>query len=116
MNLINKKYTSKLLLIILLFASSFAVAEETVVVGQILNKADKSPVPQVNINFKNTDKVTQSNEEGYFLIRYTGKESQLIFSSVGYKTQHVRVKPGTYPPRAELAHSRTLSETKRELR
>ena len=109
MNLINKKYTSKLLLIILLFASSFAVAEETVVVGQILNKADKSPVPQVNINFKNTDKVTQSNEEGYFLIRYTGKESQLIFSSVGYKTQHVRVKPGqSVGVQIELEEENTL--------
>ena len=109
MNLINKKYTSKLLLIILLFASSFAVAEETVVVGQILNKADKSPVPQVNISFKNTDKVTQSNEEGYFLIRYTGKESQLIFSSVGYKTQHIRVKPGqSVGVQIELEEENTL--------
>ena len=109
MILINKKYTSKLLLIILLFASSFAVAEETVVVGQILNKTDRSPVPQVNISLKNTDKVTQSNEEGYFLIRYTGKESQLIFSSVGYKTQQIRVKPGqSVGVQVELEEENTL--------
>ena len=90
----NYKYSSRLLLIIILFASSFAKAEETVVVGQILNKADKSPISQVNISFKNSDKVTQSNEEGYFLIRYSGKESQLNFSSVGFKKAKIRVKPG----------------------
>ncbi len=94
MKLKNYKYSSKLLLIILLFVSSFAKAEETIVVGQILNKADKSPISQVNISFKNSDKVTQSNEEGYFMIRYSGKESQLNFSSIGFKKAKIRVKPG----------------------
>jgi len=100
MNLKNKelmhtqKYAFKLLLIILLFASSFTSAQETVVVGQVLNKADKSPIPHVNIYFKNSEKVEQTNEEGYFLMRYTGKESTLYFSSIGYKKEEIKVKPG----------------------
>lgn len=69
-------------------------AQETVVVGQVLNKTDKTPVSQVNICFKNSDKIVQTNDEGYFMIRYTGKESTLVFSSVGFKKQQIKVKPG----------------------
>jgi hypothetical protein len=81
---------------LLFFCPLFLSAQETetVVVGQILNKADKTPIPQVNIYFKNTNKAVQSNEEGYFLMRYTGKESLLIFSSIGYKNEQIKVKPG----------------------
>ncbi len=55
-------------------------AQETVVVGQVLNSSDKSPVPNVNITFKNSLTVAQSNEEGYFIIRNTGKQNTLIFT------------------------------------
>src|ERR1035437_9901367 len=92
--LIKKELAIRILLIIMLFASSFTSAQETVVVGQVLNKDDMSPIPQVNIYFKNSEKVEQTNEEGYFLIRYTGKESQLTFSSIGYKKEEIKVKPG----------------------
>lgn len=89
-----QKYAFKLLLITMLFASIITSAQETVVVGQVLNIADKTPIPSVNIFFKNSDKVVQSNEEGYFLIRYNGKESTLIFSSIGYKKHEIKIKPG----------------------
>ncbi len=82
------------MLITLLFASGFVSAQETVVVGQVLNIVDKAPISSVNIYFKNSPRVVQTNEEGYFLIRYTGKESTLIFSSVGYKKQELKIKPG----------------------
>jgi hypothetical protein len=92
--LIYKKNVFRSLLIILLFASTLASAQETVVVGQVLNIADKTPITNVNIRFKNSTKTVQTNDEGYFLIRYNGKESTLIFSSVGYKKQEIKVKPG----------------------
>jgi len=99
----------KFLLITLLFASSFTFAQETVVVGQVLNIADKKPIPSVNIYFKNSDKIVQSNEEGYFLIRYTGKESTLIFSSVGYKKRELKIKPGqSVGTQIELEEENTL--------
>jgi hypothetical protein len=69
-------------------------AQETVVVGQVLNSSDKSPIPNVNITFKNSLTVAQSNEEGYFMIRNTGKQNTLIFTSVGYKKHEIRIKPG----------------------
>ena len=80
--------------IILLSLAAITSAQETVVVGQVLNKADKTPIQKVNVCFKNSDKPTQSNDEGYFLIRYNGRESTLIFSCVGYKKQQIQVKPG----------------------
>ena len=94
--LLKKKssYIVALLFSIFFLVSIAVSAQETIVVGQILNNTDKSPVPQVNIYFKNSDNVTQSDVEGYFMIRYFGKESQLIFSSVGFKKQTIRVKPG----------------------
>lgn len=83
----------KILLIALLFTSSIA-AQETIVVGQVLNSADKSPIPYVNISFKNSQTGVQSNEEGYFIIRTTNRQNTLVFSSVGYKKQEIRIKAG----------------------
>lgn len=92
--LIPDKFAFKLLLIILLFASSFASAQETVVAGQVLNKADNTPLHQVNIYFKNSTQVVQSNEEGYFLIRTNEPYTTLLFSCVGFKQAFIRLKPG----------------------
>lgn len=69
-------------------------AQETVVVGQVLDKTDQSPIPSVNIYFKNSTIGTQSNEEGYFLIRTNENVNTLIFSAVGYKTEQIHVRPG----------------------
>jgi len=81
-------------ILLLIFIPFSIYAQETVVVGQVLNIGDKSPISNVNIRFKNSMKIVQTNEEGYFLIRYTGKESTLLFSSIGYKSQEIKIKPG----------------------
>ena len=67
---------------------------ETVVVGQILNKADRTPIPSVNIYFKNSGISTQSNEEGYFMIRTRERHKTLIFSCIGYKQEEIHLRPG----------------------
>jgi len=82
------------MLISLLFVSASLFAEETVAVGQVLNSVDNTPIPSVNIYFKNTSIAVQSNEEGYFLIRTTGKETTLVFSSIGYKQREIKLKSG----------------------
>jgi hypothetical protein len=69
-------------------------AQETMVVGQVVNAADRTPIPQVNITFKNTNIVVQSNEEGYFIIKNKGKQTSLVFSCVGFKLQEINVKYG----------------------
>lgn len=51
----------------------------------------------------------QTNEEGYFLIRYSGKESVLIFSSVGYKKKEIKIKPGqSVGMQVEMTEENTL--------
>ena len=69
-------------------------AQETVVVGQIVNIKDKTPIPFVNITFKNSETTAQSNEEGYFIIRTFDKQSTLEFTSIGFKKREIRIKPG----------------------
>jgi len=79
-----------------LFVSSKAVAQtqETVVVGQVLNKADNTPLHQVNIYFKNSTQIIQSNEDGYFLIQINGHYNTLVFSCIGFKQEEIKLKPG----------------------
>jgi hypothetical protein len=84
-----------LTVVFLLFTTSALFAkEETVVVGQVLNRTDKTPIQQVNIYFKNSTQVVQSNEEGYFVIRTRGNYNTLIFSCVGFKQAQIKLKPG----------------------
>ena len=92
LSLNSNKVTIKILLLILLFTTSIS-AQETLVVGQVLNSADKRPVPNVNISFKNSQTGVQSNEEGYFMIRTNDKQTTLLFSSIGYKKHAIRIKP-----------------------
>lgn len=69
-------------------------AQETVVVGQVLNSLDKTPVPDVNIFFRNSQTGVKSNDEGYFMIRTTRNDAVLVFSSIGYKPREIKIKPG----------------------
>jgi len=96
-------------LLLFLFFTSFIKAQETVVVGQVLNRVDDSPVPNVNILFKNSVVSTQSNEEGYFMIRTTEKQNTLVFTSVGFKKHEIRIKPGqSVGLQVELEEDNTL--------
>jgi hypothetical protein len=70
-------------------------AQETTVVGQVIDKYDKHPLSSVSIYFKGTSVGTTSNEEGYFLLRHTGKENILVFSAIGYKKTEIKIKPGS---------------------
>lgn len=84
------------LLLTLFFSSAFSQipAQETVIVGQVFNKFDRAPLESVSVYFKGSNIHTQTNEEGYFLIRSQGKESVLVFSLVGFKKEEFRIKPG----------------------
>jgi len=89
-------FKSILPIILLLFlqATLSLAAQETVVVGQIVNIKDKSPIPYVNVTFKNSHVVAQSNEEGYFIIRTNDKHTTLEFTSIGYTKREIRIKQG----------------------
>jgi len=81
------------LLLFFLFPLSLT-AQETVVVGQVLNSKDNSPIPFVNITFRNSNTVVQSNEEGYFIVRDNNKHTTLEFTSIGFTKREIRIKPG----------------------
>lgn len=98
-----------LVLVTILLPTHKMTGQETVVVGQVLNKADQSPIPNVNIYFKNSNKVVRSNEEGYFMIRTNENLTTLVFSAVGYKKKELRVKAGqSVGTQVELDEENTL--------
>jgi hypothetical protein len=68
---------------------------ETLVVGYVRSKSDKSPLAAANIYFEGTRVGTQSDEDGFFVLRHLGPEKKLVFSSIGYKTVEVMIEPGT---------------------
>jgi len=108
---LKKGFVNKYILLIgmLFFTVSWAVAQETVVAGQVLSATDRSPIPFANVFFKYTQKGAQCNEEGYFLLRNQGIETTLVFSSVGYKKQEKRIKPGqSVGMEVELEEDNTL--------
>ncbi|MDR1584874.1 MAG: carboxypeptidase-like regulatory domain-containing protein, partial [Prevotellaceae bacterium] len=58
----------QLLAITFLCCIEVVKAQETIVVGQVLDE-NRNPLSAVGISFKDSKIYTQSNEEGYFLIR-----------------------------------------------
>jgi hypothetical protein len=83
-----------LLLLLALLRSGAVRGEETVVVGQVLSGEDKTPIASVNVRFKNFGKGTQTNEEGYFMIRNRGYQTTLLFTAVGYRPYEIKIKRG----------------------
>jgi hypothetical protein len=82
-----------MLFMMLLFAVNL-VAQETIVVGNVRSKTDKSPIQSVNIYFKDTHVGVESDEDGFYVIKHAGQENTLVFSCIGYKNQEFKVKPG----------------------
>lgn len=88
----------KRLLIVSFFAllSLLAVAQkETIVFGQIFDRFTQQPIAKASIGFKNTPIVTESNDEGYFLLRGNGVYPFLTVSCKGYKNTRIHIKPNT---------------------
>lgn len=92
--IINKIALFFVCLIIQFSQSGFVSAQETLVVGQVLNIADKSPIENVNVYFKNTNIGVKTSDEGYFMVRTTGNETTVVFSCVGYVRKEIKVKLG----------------------
>lgn len=79
------------------FALEYLMAQETIVVGQVLDKLSGEPVAYANIYFKNSKIGTASNDEGWFMLRtYEKHPKQLLISAIGYKTMRFKVEQGQY--------------------
>ncbi|MFA5046989.1 MAG: hypothetical protein WC542_13785, partial [Paludibacter sp.] len=60
----TNKIKSFIVLLLVLLAASKLSAQETMAVGQIINSTDNSPIPGVNVYFKNSSTGVQSDQEG----------------------------------------------------
>jgi hypothetical protein len=83
-----------IILLVWLCSFSLGLAQETVVVGTVRSKTDKTPIQSVNIYLKNTQIGVVTDEDGFYVLKHTGPENTLVFSCIGYKTQEFKIKPG----------------------
>jgi hypothetical protein len=97
--------------IVIIFTSISTYSQETLIVGQVFSYTDKSPIPNVNIYFKNSQIGTKTNDEGFFMIRTYDKVNSLVFSCIGYKTKDIKIKSGqSLGLQMELTEENTLLE------
>ena len=69
-------------------------AQETTVLGRVFSAVDQQPLQGVNIYFAGTNIGTQSDEDGFFVLKNTGTDNRLVFSYIGFRTREVRIEPG----------------------
>ena len=79
---------------LVLFLLQSATAQETMVLGRVFSATDQEPLQGVNIYFAGTTIGTQSDEDGFFVLKNPGSEIHLVFSHIGYKTREVRLQQG----------------------
>ena len=91
---INNTYRFIVVLSIFVMVCFSVFAQETIVVGEVFDSRDKTPLPEVNVILKNTTQGVKTDNEGFFLIRINGQEPVLQFSCIGYATKEVKIKPG----------------------
>lgn len=77
-------------ILVLLFASSVAFAQERIVTGKIVSGDDNSAIPGANVLEKGTSNGTVSDADGNYRIS-VGANATLVFSFVGYVSQEVAV-------------------------
>ncbi|MCL1867997.1 MAG: DUF5686 and carboxypeptidase regulatory-like domain-containing protein [Paludibacter sp.] len=73
--------------------SVFVLAQETLLVGQVLDE-NREPLADVSVYFKGTYNGMQTNEDGYFMVRTDGSQTVVVFSHLGYKKQELKLKRG----------------------
>ncbi|MBO7259291.1 MAG: carboxypeptidase-like regulatory domain-containing protein [Paludibacteraceae bacterium] len=83
---------------LLLFFTCFftpLTAQETIVVGQVVDAQTGEGVMNANIYFAHSQIGVASNSEGYFLLRTSEQHpKQLLVSAIGYKKKKFVVTPG----------------------
>lgn len=67
-------------------------AQDVIVIGQVLDASDQMPVEAASVWFKGTDIGTQTNDEGYFVLRAQQAQEAIVVSIIGYQQQEVRLQ------------------------
>ncbi len=75
----------------------FAVAvcaQETLVIGQVFDKATHEPLANVHVYFRNTKAGTSTSPDGFFMIRTAEEHGRLVVSALGYREVSLKVRQG----------------------
>ncbi len=86
--------STAMLVLLLIWGISTAMAQSGTVRGTIADASDGSPLPGATIQVKGTTNGTVTDMNGKYSIQINGNVV-LIFSYVGYETQEVPVKPNS---------------------
>lgn len=73
-------------LLLLLFVSFQAIAQERTVTGTVSDKTDGSPLPGVSVKVKGGTNGTSTAADGKFSLKVPSGTSTLVFTYIGYKT------------------------------
>ncbi|MCU0325404.1 MAG: SusC/RagA family TonB-linked outer membrane protein [Spirosomaceae bacterium] len=102
----------KLLLgFLLIFCQAvFVMAQGRRITGRVISAEDKTPLPGVTVQIKNSSKGTQTDIEGNFAIEITNNNTTLVFSLVGTNSQEVKVGNQAEINVSLVADTKQLSE------
>ena len=78
-------------LLLNIFLAADSLAQAVVISGTVTSGEDNSGLPGTNIIIKGTTSGTISDLDGKYTLEVPSRESILIFSSVGFKTQEIPV-------------------------
>jgi TonB-linked SusC/RagA family outer membrane protein len=69
-------------------------AKDTLITGTVTDQSDDAPLPGVSVKIPNSSIGVTTNEKGKYALRVPRNVTGLVFSSIGYKTQHIIVVNG----------------------
>jgi TonB-linked SusC/RagA family outer membrane protein len=97
-------------LLIGVFASNVALAQERTVSGKVVSSEDQQPFPGVNIILKGTANGTTTDVNGEFKLNVGANDDVLVFSFVGFETQEVSLAGRTTVDVVLKTDAKQLSE------
>jgi iron complex outermembrane recepter protein len=83
-------------LAVMLFFSVIAFSQTREVSGVVTDKSTGSPLPGVNVTVKNTSTGAATDANGMFKLEVPASATTLVFSSIGFATQEIRIPSDNY--------------------
>ena len=72
-----------------------AVAQQTLLIGQVTDRASGAPIANANLMFRHTDIGTATDEDGFYVLSADSLKTAIVdITAVGYSPMRVRIKAG----------------------
>ena len=81
-------------LILTILFTQIIIAQDIVIVGQVLSAESSEPLQAASVWFKGTNLGCTTNEEGFFLLRSNTPQRTLIVSVIGYQQRQIKLDYG----------------------